>query len=246
VERGDLSSVASFYWAEAVSAGAIVALSGDALQHALVRRLVAGEHVRLVNGKGSVAHGAVSSATKREVVVTVTEVDTVSRPPGLEIIVPVADRDRMLWAAEKCAELQVTAWRPVMFRRSHSVSPRGEGEKFREKVLARMCSALEQCGGAWLPELHAEMDLPAALKATASHETRVLQDASGPALTGIVSGGALTLAVGPEGGFESQERTSMLESGWQVASLGVTTLRFETAIISAAAVVRTGQRISRS
>ncbi len=246
MERSDLSSVASFFWAQNVSAGSTVDLAGDALQHALVRRLLAGERVRLVSGLGTVAHGLVSATAKRAVSVDITAVDEVSRPPALEMLVPVADRDRMLWAAEKCVELQVTAWRPVMYQRSHSVSPRGEGEKFRGKLLSRMCSALEQCGGAWLPQVHPEMDLPAALGATADHETRLLLDAPGAPLSSIASAGTLTLAVGPEGGFEGDERQLMLEGGWRMASLGGTTLRFETAIISAAAVVRAGQRIARS
>jgi 16S rRNA (uracil1498-N3)-methyltransferase len=241
-----MSALASFYWAESVAVGATVELGGAALQHALVRRLMAGERVRLANGRGTVAHGTISSATKRAVSVAISTVSDVPPPPALEMIVPIADRDRMLWAAEKCVELQVTAWRPVMFRRSHSVSPRGEGEKFREKMLARMCAALEQCGGAWLPRVHAETDLTAAVAATADHASRVLLDASGSPLAATESGGALTLAVGPEGGLESDERQLLLDAGWRMASLGGTTLRFETAIISAAAVVRAGQLVSRS
>jgi 16S rRNA (uracil1498-N3)-methyltransferase len=241
-----MSSVASFYWAERVIAGSTVDLDGDALQHALVRRLASGERVRLVSGSGTVAHGEVAAATKRAMSINITAVDDVPPPRPLAVLVPVADKDRMLLAAEKCVEFQVTAWRPVMFRRSHSVTPRGEGEKFREKVLARMCSALEQCGGAWLPEMHAEADLVAAMRDTSEHENRIVLDERGSPLMGMASTGAVTFAVGPEGGFDNDERQQMLDGGWKMASLGGTILRFETAIISAVAVVRAGQRLSRS
>jgi 16S rRNA (uracil1498-N3)-methyltransferase len=34
------------------------------------------------------------------------------------LLAPVADRDRMLWLAEKTVELGLTSWRPVVWRRS--------------------------------------------------------------------------------------------------------------------------------
>jgi hypothetical protein len=83
-------------------------------------------------------------------------VRTVKRPTPIHFRAPVADRERMLWLAEKATELGVATWQAVRFRRSASVSPRGEGAAFHEKVRARMVSALEQSGGAWLPELMAD------------------------------------------------------------------------------------------
>ena len=54
--------------------------------------------------------------------------------------------------AEKVTELGVTSWRPVVWRRSKSVSPRGEGPTFQGKVRGRMTSALIQSGSGWLPD----------------------------------------------------------------------------------------------
>ena len=59
----------------------------------------------------------------------------------------------MLWLAEKCTELGATSWRPIEWRRSASVSPRGSGPAFQARLEGRMISALTQSGGAWLPEV---------------------------------------------------------------------------------------------
>src|SRR5690606_23885416 len=133
-------------------------------------------------------------------------------------------------------ELAITSWRAVMWHRSRSVSPRGEGSAFREKLRARMVSALLQSGGAWLPELLDDLSPQAALGE--GDGLRILLDASGPLLGSLMPSFPITLALGPEGGLEEPELRIAFESGWQPASLGATTLRFETAGAVAVGVLR--------
>ena len=215
-------------------------LPEDAAQHVRVRRASVGEPIRLVNGRGAVAEGSLGAIGKRAVTAAIDTVEQRSPPSELVALVPVADRDRMLWAAEKCVELQVTRWQPVLYGRSKSVSPRGEGEKFAAKVRSRMESALEQSGGAWLPQVNAERAAADAW-GTVDAATRLIFQRDGARLTGATKPGAVAFAVGPEGGFEMNEIEDALRHGWQAASLGPTTLRFETAIVAAAAVVRAMQ-----
>jgi 16S rRNA (uracil1498-N3)-methyltransferase len=227
-----------------LSSGAAVFLSEDAAQHARVRRVQAGDGVRLVNGRGRAATGTLATVGKRGVAVEIQAAGDVARPLELTVIVPVADKERMLFAAEKCVEFQVTAWRPVYFARSRSVSPRGEGERFRQKVLARMRSALEQGGGAWLPELYDEAEAADAWGETPAAR-RLLLHHEGQSLAACVSSGPMAIAVGPEGGFERSEIEAAERSGWVRASLGAGTLRFETAVIAGAAVIRATQLNAR-
>lgn len=245
VERDDRQAIAGFYWDGAVDAGPEARLAGDVARHASVRRLRPGERVRLTDGKGALAFGAIVSVNAKELVVAVDRRRTVPPPIPLIVLAPVADRDRMMVAAEKCAELQVTAWQPVWFARSRSVSPRGEGEKFRDKVRARMISALEQSGAAWLPELRPELELDAAFQAVDA-PLRILMDASGSPMADLDLRGPLAIAVGPEGGLESSEIDAARARGWSIASLAGVTLRFETAILAAVAVVRAQQLSTRS
>jgi 16S rRNA (uracil1498-N3)-methyltransferase len=239
VERADRAPVGTFHapgvW------GATVELDEAAARHAAVKRLAVGDAVHLTGGDGRRAAGAIASLGKRTLTVSVDAGtrELVPAPPRVELWAPVGDRERMLLLAEKAVELGASAWRPVVYRRSRSVTPRGEGEAFRARVRLRMIAALEQSGGAWLPELHAETRLDEALRDTA-HLSGMLLDVAGVpfhALRDAVRP-PLAIALGPEGGLEADERASFLAAGWRTVSLGANVLRFETAGIAALALIR--------
>lgn len=234
-------AVLTLFTHEMLVSGTPIWLDAGASHHVGVRRAKLGDPIRLLDGMGTVGRGSIVDMKKGEVEVHVDAVEHVPRPSALEVIVPVADRDRMLLAAEKCVELQVTSWRPAYFARSRSVSPRGEGDKFRQKVSARMQSALEQSGGAWLPVLQDEVEAEQALE-WAQGSTRFILDSDGAPLLSHGMSGSVAMAVGPEGGFQPSELEIAVSLGWVRASVGATTLRFETAIIAAAAVIRAAQQ----
>jgi 16S rRNA (uracil1498-N3)-methyltransferase len=234
---GGHSPVATFLVDSPLTAGARVTLEAAAAHHARVRRLAPGESLRLTDGRGVQAIGTLARLSKSALDVDVESVDHVSAPPALHLLVPIGDRDRMLWLGEKATELGVTTWQSVRFERSRSVSPRGEGDAFRKKLHARMAGALEQSHGTWLPEILAEID---AAPAAATHEsaTRLILDAQGSPVLAMTLRAPVAMVLGPEGGITPNERQLFVASGWLPASLGRTTLRFETAAIAATAVVR--------
>jgi 16S rRNA (uracil1498-N3)-methyltransferase len=239
VDRDDRGRVTTFFTEAGFEAGMSATLHESAAHHARVKRLQPGDPVRLTDGKGHAALGAIATITRSAVTIDIAEVATHARPPQIHLRAPVADRERMLWLAEKATELGVASWQAIHFARSASVSPRGEGEAFQAKVRARMIGALEQSGGAWLPSL-----LPDAHFETIAAEgdpLRVLLDARGVPLRQLVSIGssvAPVILVGPEGGLEDGEIGTLEALGWTRASLGESTLRFETAGIAAVAVCR--------
>lgn len=241
MERAHRTPVATFLlpgsWAPSVELGA------EAAHHAMVKRLAAGDVVRLTSGDGRRALGRIALLERRamQVEVDVAGVEEGERPPYVELVVPIGDRDRMLWLAEKATELGVSAWRTVRYRRSRSVSPRGEGGAFAEKVRARMRSALEQSGGAWLPDMLGEHDLGQLAVGTSVRATTcLLLDARGAPLREILAEmvAPVAIAIGPEGGVEDGERRILVQQGWRPASLGANVLRFETAGLAALAAVR--------
>ena len=240
MERRRQSSVATFFAEGALENGASVALGEAGAHHVRVRRIGAGETVMLTNGAGTLARGEITRVGKTSVHVSVHESVTASALPPLRLFVPVADRDRMLWLAEKCAELSVSEWQPVRFQRSLSVSPRGEGEAFAKRVRARMISALEQSGGAWLPVVHPELTLVHALAAADKEpRSRYVLEREGVPLIGHHDIEAADAMLGPEGGFEREEMQQILDRGsWVPVSLGDNTLRFETAGVLVAGILR--------
>ena len=238
VERADRAPVGTFYAPGAW--GATVELDEAAAHHAAVKRLQAGDPVRLTSGDGRRARGVIETMGKKRLTVAleVSSVEQVPALPYVELWAPVGDRERMLFLAEKAVELGVSAWRPVVYRRSRSVTPRGEGEGFRDKVRLRMIGALEQSGGAWLPSLHPDVSLDEALRDAAA--PGLVLDAAGPPLAKLASAlrAPVAIALGPEGGLEAEELARFRDAGWRTASLGANVLRFETAGIAALALVR--------
>ena len=230
-------AVTTFFAPETPVSGTPLTLGADVAHHARVRRLDTGAWVRLTDGAGTTGEGAIVRITKQSVIVDVTSVSLADPPAPVHLVVPVADRDRMLWLAEKATELGLTSWRPLLWRRSRSVAPRGEGSMFQGKVRARMISALEQSGGAWLPASYPDATVERAI-ASAPPGARLLLDADGEPILDAALAGPVTSAVGPEGGVEPDERDMLVAAGWTPVSLGNTILRFETAGVAALATVR--------
>ncbi|MEI6739865.1 MAG: RsmE family RNA methyltransferase [Gemmatimonadaceae bacterium] len=216
-------------------------LDESAARHMRVLRLDAGAVVGLRDGQGAVAEGQVVRLTKTQAHVELQAVEHRAPLPAVHLLLPVADKDRMLWLAEKAGELACSSWRPVLWRRSRSVSPRGEGMSFQAKVRARMEAALVQSEGAWLPDLFPEATIDRAILAAPAGD-RLILDPDGPPMVGPGApplGLTVVLAVGPEGGIERDELAAFEAAGFRRVSLGATILRFETAAVAALAIART-------
>lgn len=228
---------AAFFHEHAPVAGTQVLLTESEARHIAVLRIGIGERVSLRDGVGNIATGTLVRLVKQQATVEVDEVRAVIPEPSIHLLVPVADRDRMLWLAEKAAELNVASWRPVLWHRSKSVSPRGDGPTFRQKVRARMISGLLQSHSAWLPELYPEAPPERAIAALPD-ATRIVLDAGGAPPLSVGTSAPVVVAVGPEGGFEPRELEMLTSAGFAPVSLGSSVLRFETAAIAGVAVAR--------
>ena len=237
MERDRASGVATFFTPEPPVAGVITILGEDAAHHMRVRRMAPSERIRLTDGAGSVGSGVLVRITKTQAAVQVEQVDQIDPLPEIHLLVPIADRERMLWLSEKSAELGATTWRPVLWRRSRSVTPRGEGTAFQAKIRARMIAALEQSGGAWLPTVYPDAPVDRAMAATPAG-TRLLLDPEGQPMLETHPAAPLTIAIGPEGGLDDSERAALLEAGFTPVTIAASILRFETAAIAGLAIAR--------
>jgi 16S rRNA (uracil1498-N3)-methyltransferase len=245
-------STPTFVTTEPFAAGRQVTLGEDEAHHMRVRRLDIGTRVMLLDGQGVRGAGALVRLAKRNATIEVETVESEPAPRAVHLLLPIADKDRMLWLAEKAAELGATSWRPVQFRRSRSVAAKGEGTMFTQKVAARMVSALEQSGSAWMPALYPESPVDRAV-AAAPEGVRVVLDGGGESLARLdallrlspeaadddaAPASPVIIAVGPEGGIEEDEMQQFTEAGFARVSIGTTILRFETAAIAALGIVR--------
>ncbi len=238
MERNDRAAAVTFFSPDEFVSGSPVSLGDEAAQHARVIRIGSGECVELRDGRGNAARGILARVAKRSLTVDVTETWEIPSLPPVHMLVPVADRDRMLYLAEKVTELGATSWRPIMWRRSRSVGPAGDGPAFQSRLKGRMISALTQSDGGWLPEIFPAANPERAIAATPDG-TRVLLDAAAEtSLLSLDLNGPVAIAIGPEGGLDPRERDEMIEGGFTPASLVGGTLRFETAGIAALAIAR--------
>lgn len=239
VGAGAAMSLPTFVLDQPFAIGETVTLGEEAAHHMRVRRLDVGARVGLVDGAGRRGEGMLVTLAKRHASVQVESVELVDAAPAVHLLLPVADKDRMLLLVEKATELEVSSWRPVLFRRSRHVAPRGEGPTFHQKVAHRIEGALEQSRGAWAPAVFPEATLANAL-AAAPGGTRLLMDGEGIAFDQLLGSlrEPVVLAVGPEGGLETDEISAFEAAGFQRVALGRSILRFETAAIAAVATVR--------
>jgi 16S rRNA (uracil1498-N3)-methyltransferase len=244
VECADRPPVATFFSPDPFSIGATIALSDEAAHHIRVARVGVGECVALRDGAGKGAVGTLVKASRSSALVDVSEVSEIPRPMPIHLLAPVADRERMLWLAEKAMELGVSSWRPVIWRRSKSVSPRGEGSTFQSKVRTRMISAMLQSGSGWLPDIFPEATIERAV-AAAPLGTRVLLDKQGEPMAGVPMRAPVTIALGPEGGMEPSERDAFLGAAFLPVKLAQSTLRFETDGLAGVAIVAASLAVSK-
>jgi len=245
VECADRTPVATFFAADdSFAVGGTVNLSDEAAHHIRVARVGVGECVALRNGAGKAAVGVLVKANKTNALVDVSEVSELPKPPPIHLLAPVADRERMLWLAEKAMELGISSWRPVVWRRSKSVTPRGEGSTFQAKVRARMIAALVQSGSGWLPDIFPEATIDRAVAATPLG-TRVLLAQDGEPMAGVPMKSPVTIALGPEGGMEPAERDVFIGAAFLPVKLTPSTLRFETAGVAGVAIAAASLALSR-
>lgn len=232
--------VPRFFAPEPLGGIGTVTLGEDAARHMRVLRMAVGADVVLLDGQGTRAQGTLRTLAKRNATVAIERIESFAAPAAVHALVPIADRDRMLWLAEKSCELALTSWRPVQWKRSRSVTPRGEGSGFQLKVNARMASALEQSGNVWLPVTYPDATPDRAL-ASLPDGARLVLDAGGEPIADAlrsVHATTITIALGPEGGLDETELASLEAAGFRRVSLGPMTLRFETAGIVALAHAR--------
>ncbi len=244
MECTDRAPVATFFASDTFTPGGTVTLSEEAAHHIRVARVSVGECVALRDGAGRAAVGTLVKISRSSALVDISETSELARPAPIHLLAPVADRDRMLWLAEKVTELGVTSWRPVVWRRSKSVSPRGEGAMFQARIRARMTSALIQSGGGWLPDVFPEATIDHAV-AAAPLGTRLLLAKNGEPIVGVPMRTPITIALGPEGGMEQSERDAFIGAAFLPVKLGETTLRFETAGVAAVAIAAASLALSR-
>ena len=154
--------------------------------------------------------------------------------PDIWLVAAPIKKARIDLVAEKASELGVARYQPVITRRT--VIERLNLERLR----SHMVEAAEQCGRTALPELAEPIKLAALLKSWPAGRILFFADEAGGEPFARVAAdqkGPAAILIGPEGGFDDEERALIRALPQSVSiSLGPRILRAETAAIAALSI----------
>src|SRR5882724_7390802 len=223
-------------WIADETNGNTAVIVGDHAVHlSRVLRAEIGQEFDIATGS-SVRRGTITSVSDKRVEFALGEEQPITAAPDLTLALAIFKFDRMEWAIEKCTELGVTRIIPVVAHRTDSHLAAAAAKR-RERWQRLALQASEQSRRAGPPEIAGPANLKELARmagsrivlAESENDTR-LRDILAPRPS------ALTLAIGPEGGWTADELQWFRDSGWTTASLGDTILRAETAAIVATAL----------
>jgi 16S rRNA (uracil1498-N3)-methyltransferase len=235
------------YVETALTPGSMVDLPPDTASHlAKVLRARTGDELILFNGDGREFDGAVQTVRGSRVSASVGDSRQVDResPLAVTLVQCVPRGDRMDFIVQKATELGVARIVPVLSQRSVVRLDKSQAESKAAHWRAVAVSACEQCGRNRLPVIEAAQPLlnylgeskpGAELRLvfepeSAPHAPTSARSAAG---AGDIAIAEVQIAIGPEGGFASDELEAFRVVGFSRVGLGPRILRTETAAIAA-------------
>jgi 16S rRNA (uracil1498-N3)-methyltransferase len=235
------------YVEAALTPGSLVELPPDTASHlARVLRARSGDELVLFNGDGREFDGAIEAVRGSRVSASVGGSRPVDResPLAITLVQSVPRGDRMDFVVQKATELGVARIVPVLSQRSVVRLDKAQAESKVIHWRAVAVSACEQCGRNRLPTIEAAQPLLNYLGASSpgtgprlvfepestGHSRTAAPGAAESAETAIVDA---EIAIGPEGGFASDELEAFRVAGFSQVGLGPRILRTETAAIAA-------------
>lgn len=207
-----------------------IIISGEEYKHFKVLRLRDNESILASNGQGLLAELLVRNIDKRQATADIINISEQSKPlQHLSVALGILDnRDRFEFAIEKCVELGVQEFYPLVSqftqRKSLNIN----------RLELKAIAALKQSKRAWKMIMHEETKLNTLLKA--DFDVIYFADMLATGKMQAVKGNAL-IVVGPEGGF-SDEECDLLRNTAKVQpfTLGENRLRAETALLTSVAM----------
>jgi len=240
-------STPPLFLVDTLPAGGETVLGGPEGHHAAtVRRLRAGEQVRLADGAGGLAECTVVGPAGEGLRLAVTAVRRLSPPtPRFVLVQALAKGDRGELAVELATELGVDEVLPWAAARSVTRWEGARGQRSLARWRSTAREAAKQSRRPWVPavaELQTTRQVADRIERSAA---LVLHEAAGSPLTAVdlPTGGDLVLVAGPEGGIDPAELAAFTAAGARAVRLGEPVLRTSTAGAAALAVLsaRTGR-----
>ena len=203
-----------------------------------VLRCKTGDHFLLFNGEDGEWRAAMGAMTKKKATLVLAEqTRPQSEGPDLHYLFAPLKRARLDYMAQKATEMGASLLKPVITRRT--VAERVNADR----LLANAIEAAEQCGVLRVPEVGAPETLSEMLAAWDPARLLIFADEAAPLASPLAALAAekprpLAVLIGPEGGFDQEERALLLAQPFVIPiSLGPRVMRADTAAVAALALV---------
>jgi len=218
------------YWPSMIGDTAL--LKGDEARHMLtVLRTGTDQTVRLFDGHGRDGLFRVKEISKNRALLEALSLNQYPEPTeGLTIAVAWGKSKRRNYLFEKCVELRGNGIAFWAARRSQGLLPVAPKEAWHDKCL----QAAKQCGNPYLPTLSTVTGGIKGLIAIGTNYDHCYlawesDEACVPLTPANLAKGKNLIVIGPEGGLDSNEATTLIDGGFIPVTLGNSILRWETA-----------------
>ena len=215
-----------------------VILNETESKHAVrVLRLVPGNVVQLIDGKGGFYDAEITDANQKKCQLKIRKTIQEFGKKNFRLhlaIAPTKNIDRFEWFLEKATEIGIDEITPLLSDHSERKSVKPER---LEKILV---SAMKQSVKAYLPKLNEMISFNDFIKNCTSKNRFIAHCYEGEKhhLKNVVEKAQdVVILIGPEGDFSLEEVTLARNNGFTEVSLGPTRLRTETAAVVACHIV---------
>lgn len=235
-----------FYIEQGITVGQSQVLPEFAADHATrVLRMRVGDSLLLFNGDGHDYAARITEIRKNEtrIQIEVRENTKVESPLTITLVQAIARGERMDWILQKATETGVTYIVPVVSERTEVRMDEDRAGKRLAHWSRVIASACEQSGRNILPGLAPPQTLAqyaSTLAKPIEGELRLcLHPEAARRLMDFSKPSAVTVAIGPEGGFSERDLGLLTQVGFLQMQLGPRVLRTETAGPVAIAALQT-------
>ncbi len=213
----------------------------DARHIAGALRMTPGEGLTLCDGAGTDYGCTITAVEKERVTLAVDTATPTTAEPTLAVTLYMGlpKGDKMELIIQKCVELGVTAIVPVTTARSIVRLDGKDAVKKQTRWQKIADEAAGQSGRGIRPAVETPITWKQALTRLVGENTLLCYEGGGQPIGTLVTPAdtAVSLVVGPEGGFGPAEVEAVTAAGGRIATLGPRILRCETAPIAALAVL---------
>ena len=231
----------SRFFVAPVTGDTAVVTGQDAHHIARVLRMQVGDALTLCDANGMDYECEICSLDDGEIRLHVCERHACVTEPSTTVTLyqGLPKSEKMEWIIQKCVEIGITRIVPVAMSRCVVKLTEKDGEKKQARWQKIAAGAAEQSGRGIIPKVETPISFDTLIKNIKEEYAITFYEGGGQPLSDLVNDDthAVSIVVGPEGGFDRSEIEKLEQAGAHTATLGKRILRCETAPLVALSVI---------